>query len=384
MKLGIDICYEEKFRKFKRKKVGLLVSSGATTSAIIPTIELFSQYTSLHCIFAPEHGIYGVREYMEEVEEENYEGIRVYSLYGKKKEINEEKIKEIDVLVVDLQDVGVRYYTYFSTLSLCMQKCKKWNKKIIVLDRPNPLGGVIVEGPVQEEGYTSFVGLYPIPIRHGLTIGELALFINFHFNINAEVEVIKMENWERRMWFEDTQLMWIPPSPNMPTPTTAIVYPGTCLLEGTNVSEGRGTPFPFQLVGAPWINGKELKRELEKLQLPGVKFREVKFIPTKDKYQNKLCNGIAIYIMNKESFSPILFALLLISKLRTLYPSNFKWRPPPYEFEENKLPFDILIGNSYVRKIIEKGEEGEIFSLEKRWEKEVKKFKQRREKYLLY
>jgi uncharacterized protein YbbC (DUF1343 family) len=239
-----------------------------------------------------------------------------------------------------------------------------------------------VQGPLIEEGFESFVGLYSIPVRHGMTIGELCTMLNHLHSIGADIEVVRLQGWRRERYFDENRLDWTVPSPNMPSFMTALVYPGMCLLEGTNVSEGRGTTRPFETFGAPWIDPLVLARELNRTRMRGIKFRPTHFMPTFHKYRGKLCGGIQIYVKNHDEFDPLTCGLQIIQTIRRLYPEDFSWRRPPYEFEKKKMPFDILIGNSWVREEIEKGTE--IQKIHKRWQAELKRFKEMRKKYLLY
>jgi uncharacterized protein YbbC (DUF1343 family) len=382
METGIDVCVKNNFLKFGKKRLGLLVHSASVDSSLSYTHDLFLQNCNVTALFSPEHGLYGTQEYMEEVETFKYQDISVYSLYGKHLEPTKEMLDEIDTMVIDLQDIGTRYYTYIWTIVLTLQACARYNKKVILLDRPNPINGRIVEGPILSSNYRSFVGLYPIPVRHGMTIGELANMFNTHFNIGADLEIIKMRNWQRDMWFDDTKLPWIPPSPNIPTLESATVYPGMCLLEGTNISEARGTTKPFEFFGAPWIEAQDVCEKLNKMGLQGVFFRPVQFVPAKDKYKGKICKGAQIHVTQRDNFSPFITGITVIKVIRDMYSQCFKWRKPPYEYENKRLPFDLLVGNSYIRREIEKNIE--INKLPDIWKEELKSFLSLRSKYLFY
>jgi uncharacterized protein YbbC (DUF1343 family) len=253
-------------------------------------------------------------------------------------------VKDLDVLLVDLQDVGARYYTFIWTMYLCMRACEKAGIAVIVLNRPNPINGVTTEGPVLDPNYRSFVGLHPIPVRHGKTIAELATQFRDEVFPECRLSVLPMKNWEREMWFDHTALPWVMPSPNMPTLDTATVYPGMCLLEGTNISEGRGTTRPFELFGAPFIQSEALCRELNALKLPGVFFRESYFQPTFHKFAGELCNGAQLHVTDRNTFQPFQTGVEIIRMLRKLYSKQFAWKQPPYEYEHEKLPGQILLG----------------------------------------
>lgn len=332
----------------------------------------------------PEHGLYAAIQ--DQIRQDGYydkeRDIEISSLYGRTLRPDMDMLKKIDILVIDLQDIGTRYYTFLWSAILMIKCMALLEKKVIILDRPNPLNGRTVQGPVLESGYSSFVGLFAIPVRHGMTIGELCNLINKEFKIGAQIEIIKMKDWMRKFYYDDTDLCWIPPSPNMPSFDTALVYPGLCLLEGTNVSEGRGTTRPFEIFGAPWIDPFCFVEAIKKRNISWVNFRPTYFVPTFNKYRGRLCGGAQIYVMNRERFDPFSTGLEIIRTIKNLYPSKFKWRKPPYEFEKKRLPIDILLGNSWIREAIEINRS--IASMKKRWEQDLNRFKRMRKKYLLY
>jgi uncharacterized protein YbbC (DUF1343 family) len=278
--------------------------------------------------------------------------------------------------------VGTRIYTYIYTMAYCLTAAKRVGLKVLVCDRPNPIGGTQVEGPMLERGWESFVGLYPIPMRHGMTIGELARMFNEHFGIGADIEVLPMEGWRREMYHDDARAPWVMPSPNMPTLDTAIVYPGTVLFEGTNVSEGRGTTRPFELIGAPWVVDERFAEELNRRRLAGVHFRPAVFEPTFHKHAKTSCGGCQIHVTDRRTFAPALAGVLLTEAFRAAGPEQFKWREPPYEYEHEKLPFDILAGSSTTREQIEAGIKAE--EIARSWEPAVAAFNKVRERLLLY
>lgn len=301
----------------------------------------------LRAFFGPQHGYLGqTQDNM--IEWRGYKhprlGIPVHSLYGDHREPSDEMLDGLDALLVDLQDIGTRYYTFIWTLYLCMRACERRGIPVIVLDRPNPINGLAVEGPMLDPAYRSFVGLHPIPVRHGKTIGELASQFRRDTFLDCDLRVLPMEGWERAMWFDQTGLPWVMPSPNMPTLDTATVYPGMCLLEATNLSEGRGTTRPFEIFGAPWIDAEDLCRTLNGLQLPGVYFRENYFQPTFHKYAGQLCGGAQIHVLDREAFLPFRTAIEILRHVRTRYAANFEWKAPPYEYEYERLPIEVLIG----------------------------------------
>jgi uncharacterized protein YbbC (DUF1343 family) len=290
--------------------------------------------------------------------------------------------EHIDILIIDLQDVGTRVYTFISTMAYCLEAAKQHGKKVVVLDRPNPIGGDKVEGNPLKDEFRSFVGIHPIPMRHGLTIGELALLFNDHYQIGCELEVITMEGWHRHMLFHETGLHWTLPSPNMPSPVTALVYPGQVILEGTNLSEGRGTTLPFQLCGAPFIDPYQLKRKVQQRKLPGTLLREVFFQPTFNKWQNEVCGGLQIHLTNSKIFKPYVTTLAIVQDIISLYPGHFSWREPPYEYEREKMPVDLIIGDKNLREGIE--QQKDINELENSWQKELEDFKELAQHYFLY
>src|SRR5260370_9483987 len=300
----------------------------------------------LSAFFGPQHGFLGqTQDNM--VEWTSYEHLRlhipVYSLYGEHREPTPEMLQDINVLVVDLQDVGSRYYTFIWTLYLCMRACEKRDVRVVVLDRMIPINGVTIEGSPIEKGYESFVGMHPIPVRHGKTIGELARQFRDEAFRKCRLSILPMKNWERAMWFDQTGLPWVMPSANMATLDTATVYPGMCLLEGTNLSEGRGTTRPFEIFGAPFIEAETLCRELNNLKLPGVFFRESYFQPTFHKFAGELCGGAQLHVLNRSSFQPFKTGVEIIKRIRKIYGDQFQWRQPPYEYEWKRLPIEILI-----------------------------------------
>jgi uncharacterized protein YbbC (DUF1343 family) len=291
-------------------------------------------------------------------------------------------LSDVEVLVVDLQDVGTRIYTYIYTMSYCLTAAKRHGIKVVVCDRPNPIGGLAVEGPMLARGYESFVGLYPIPMRHGMTIGELARLFNEHFGIGADLEVVPMTGWTRDMYHDDARAPWVMPSPNMPTLDTAIAYPGTVLFEGTNVSEGRGTTRPFELVGAPWISAERSADALNRRRMPGVFFRPVVFEPTFHKHARNTCGGVQMHVTDRAVFRPVLAGVLLTEVFRSAGPQIFAWRQPPYEYEYAKLPFDILAGTAETREQIEAGVPAERIA--ESWKPAVDEFERIRGEFLLY
>ncbi|MCX7995798.1 MAG: DUF1343 domain-containing protein [candidate division WOR-3 bacterium] len=384
MELGIDILIEDRFSCLRNKKIALLTNISATDKKLNPTFYHFinCEKFQLKFILAPEHGLFSALQDQVFVKNRRSERIPVLSIYGKNLTPPVSVLKEVDVVVVDLIDIGTRYYTFVWSAVLLLRKLAQLNKKLIILDRPNPLNGITIQGPVLEKRFISFVGLFPLPVRHGLTIGEICRMVSIEENINSALEVVKMKGWRRRMYFPECNLKWTVPSPNMPSFETALVYPGMCLLEGTNVSEGRGTTRPFEIFGAPWIDEEEVVKELNNRYIKGVAFRPLKFIPTFHKYCGAVCGGAQIYVIDLKKFDPIITGLEVISTIKRFYPEKFSWRKPPYEFEKEKMPFDILIGNSWVRKSIEQDEP--VHRIERRWQEGLQAYKKRHKEFLLY
>jgi uncharacterized protein YbbC (DUF1343 family) len=309
-------------------------------------------------------------------------GLPVHSLYSETREPTEAMLAEVDVLVCDLQDVGCRIYTFVYTMANCMRAARALGKRVIVCDRPNPIGGEAVAGNVLDPAFASFVGLYPIPTRHGLTSGELARLFNEAHGIGCALEVVTMEGWSRAMWMDDTDAPWVMPSPNMPTLDTATVFPGTVHLEGTQMSEGRGTTRPFELVGAPYVDAEDYGRRLNDLGLPGVHFRPTVFQPTFQKHGGRSCGGVQIHVLDRDAFEPVKAGLAVVKIAHDMYPSEFKWKEPPYEYVFDKNPFDVIAGTSALREAMESGRSLE--EMEKAWQAGTEAFRRQRREYLQY
>ena len=387
IKLGIEVLLKNPPLWLKEKKIGLLVNQASADSRLRYTHNLiFGHFPkNLKALFGPQHGIFGEKQdNMRESSDFIHPRLKipVFSLYGKTRTPTEEMLDEVDVLIVDLQDVGTRVYTFISTLAFCLKAAAQYKKKVVVLDRPNPVGGIILEGSLLKEEWRSFVGVYPLPMRHGMTIGEIAVFFNQKFEIGCDLEVVPMEGWKRPMLFSGTGLVWLPPSPNMPDPETALVYPGQVLLEGTNLSEGRGTTRPFEIFGAPFIVPSTLKKTLETKKLPGVYFRELFFQPTFNKWQGEVCGGLQIHITDIEKYRPYYTTLATIQAVISLYPDHFSWTGPPYEYEYEKMPIDLLMGDENLRKKIEELEDLKV--IEQSWQEELRNFKEKLQEYYLY
>ena len=340
---------------------------------------------TLAAIFGPQHGFRSdVQDNMIESPhaQDALRRVPIYSLYSETREPSAEMLKGLDVLVIDLQDIGARIYTYIYTLANCLRACGRHGVPVIVCDRPNPIGGEDVEGARLRPGFESFVGQFPIPMRHGMTIGEIARFFNAEFNLGAQLEVVKMEGWTRATYWDDTGLPWIMTSPNIPTFDSTIPYPGTVLFEGTMLSEGRGTTRPFELVGAPWVDGDRFAATMNALGLPGVYFRPAVFEPTFQKHARQACGGCQIHVLDRQVFRPVLTGVGLIDGFRRADPSRFAWRQPPYEYEHEKQPFDILSGSDVLRVQIEAGTP--LAEVAEGWREDETMFDKQRQTYLLY
>jgi uncharacterized protein YbbC (DUF1343 family) len=337
----------------------------------------------LAALFGPQHGFNAdVQDNMIETghARDAHRRVPVYSLYSETREPTAVMLAGLDALVIDLQDVGARIYTFIYTMANCLRAAARHRVPAIVCDRPNPIGGVAVEGPVLENGYESFVGQFPIPMRHAMTIGELARLFNVEYGIGATLTVVPMAGWRREMYWDDTGLPWVMPSPNMPTIDTALVYPGMVLFEGTNLSEGRGTTRPFEISGAPWIDGRRLAGRMNALDLPGAWFRPVGFEPTFQKHATQPCGGCQVHVLDRRAFAPVLTGVALLAEYRALDVSRFAWRQPPYEYEDTKLPIDILAGSSRLRERIESDVPARAIAAE--WEDGVRAFAKLRQAYI--
>jgi uncharacterized protein YbbC (DUF1343 family) len=338
-------------------------------------------------LFAPEHGLDGVEQDMEAVVDarDPITGCQVRSLYGSTAETlapAPEDLEDVDVIVADLPDIGARYYTFAATLDWVMEACEKAMVEVMVVDRPNPIGGVEREGGLVEEGFKSFVSQLPVPIRHGLTLGEIALLLQRERYPQLELTVIPCRGWRRRDWLDATGLPWVLPSPNMPTVDTAGFYPGLCLVEATTLSEGRGTTRPFQLIGAPWLNAEELVTRLRDLDLSGVGFRPARFRPTFGKHGGEVCSGVELHLTDRQALEPVALGMHLLKTIHDLHPEHFSWRSDPYEFVGDVPALDILTGSSAARKCVENGLE--LDSLFESWRKSVAAFESRLDRILLY
>jgi uncharacterized protein YbbC (DUF1343 family) len=383
VRTGLDELISSDFAEIRGKRIAVLCNQASVNHEFRHILEILQEAQATNsfqivAVFGPQHGLSGTTQ--DNMIEWNGEGADtyrypVYSLYGEHREPTEQMLAGIDLIVVDLPDVGARYYTFMWTMTLVMKAAECLRVPMLVLDRPNPIGSM-VEGPVLEPEFASFVGLHPLPIRHGMTIGEIANLVASRHYPKVVVDIIKIKGWDRNSYADQNGYAWVMPSPNMPTIDTAVVYPGGCLIEGTNLSEGRGTTKPFEIVGAPWLDGQNLANSLNHSDLNGVHFRPIQFEPTFNKYQGQLCNGVFIHVIDREKFEPILaFCAIMIKSIKQtgLHDSSnissdrfqangaetklpgFAWKQPPYEYEYEKMPIDILFGNNQTRNSIEEG-----------------------------
>ena len=339
----------------------------------------------LRAIFGPQHGFRSdLQDNMIETPhaEDPAREVPVYSLYSETREPTAEMLAGLDALVIDLQDIGARIYTFIYTMANCLRAAKRHGVRVIVCDRPNPIGGIEVEGPTLEHGFESFVGQFAIPMRHGMTVAELARLFNDHFGLDADLEVVAMDGWSRDQFWSDTGLPWVMPSPNVPTDDTAVVYPGTVLFEGTMLSEGRGTTRPFELVGAPWIEAEPFADRMNALAVAGAHFRPAVFEPTFQKHCKTTCGGCQIHVTDRRAFKPVAAGAALIREFAAAQPDRFAWRQPPYEYEHDQMPIDILAGNATFREQIER--QAPLDEIAGSWENGEGAFRKIRQKYLLY
>ncbi len=385
--LGLEKLLSEAGERLKGARIGLICNQASVDHEFRHAADLFHEHAEveLTALFGPQHGIRGdVQDNMIETAHgmDRQTGLPVYSLYSETREPTDEMLSEVDALVFDMQDVGCRIYTFVYTLANCMRVAKRLGKRVIVCDRPNPVNGAQVAGAVLEPEFASFVGQFPIATRHGMTVCELARLFNEHFGIGCELETVAMDGWARELWLDETDAPWVMPSPNMPTLDSATVFPGTVHVEGTQLSEGRGTTKPFELVGAPYIEPEEYARQLNGLNLQGVYFRACGFQPTFQKHARQTCGGVQIHVTDRSVFEPVIAGVATVKVAYDLYVDQFRWKEPPYEYVYDKNPFDVIAGTDKLRAAIERGDS--IQSIADSWTAELEKFKALREQFLLY
>ncbi len=385
--LGIEQLLKKSVHLLKGKRFAFLTHEAACTrSGSSSLAEIMAAFPGqLESVWSPQHGFYGVQQ-ANMIPSKDFcdplSGISVKSLYGGRRKPTPDMFRDLDLVLVDLVDVGCRVYTYLWTLVLVMQAAGAAGVPVMILDRPNPLGGERVEGNLLRSENSSFVGLYPLPMRHGMTLAELAGYLNDIYGLGCQLTVVPMDGWQRHMFLDETDVFRVPPSPNMPTVNTSLVYPGQVLLEGTNLSEGRGTTLPFEIFGAPFIEPGRLLAEIDQRVLPGVFLRPTFFSPTFDKWAGKVCGGLQIHVVDRRLFQPYRLTLELLRAIIVLYGDCFSWLSPPYEYEEEKLPIDILTGDERIRLALENGKD--VLSLHESWQPELREFCQRRREFLLY
>jgi len=385
--LGIEQLVASPPASLAGKRLALLCNQASTDRNLRHSRDLIMAAFpgQLTCLFTPQHGFFAEKQdnMIESAHmTDPVSGLPVFSLYGEVRRPTAAMYDHFDVLLVDIVDVGTRVYTFLYTLAYCLEVARECGKKVVVLDRPNPVGGEAVEGNLLQDDCRSFVGLYPLPMRHGLTFGELARLLNGEYSIGADLEVVAMDGWQRRMLFSDTGLPWVFPSPNMPTPTTAAVYPGQVIWEGTNISEGRGTALPFELFGAPFLRHREITDLLDHALLAGCLLRPLMFQPTSNKWAGSNCPGFQLHVTDAGSFRPYRVALALLQAMLKLYPADFALKAPPYEYEYEKQPLDLILGSQQVRLALADGVE--IQNLEESWQDELREFDDVRQRYFLY
>lgn len=380
--IGLETLLHEKLNIVAHLRLGLVASAASVDAKLTSSLERLNAEPNINLValFAPEHGLRGEAQAGKHLENytDSITQLPVYSLYGATYQPTADMLSNLDAILFDVQDAGLRFYTYLSTLAHLMQTAAEHDKQVLVLDRPIFLNGVTLEGNILNPAYASFVGMYPLPMRYGMTAGEIATLLNTHFAIGCELTVVPMRNYKRQMWFDQTGLPFVPPSPNLPTLNAIHAYAGNCLFEGSNISEGRGTTKPFEYIGAPFINGYQLTKAVNKLELAGVRFREVTFIPTFSKHQGQLCHGVQLYITDRDRFQPVATTLHLLKTIRHLFP-DFAWLTP-----QAGKPFfiDQLAGTSQLRAWLETGED--VNSLIDSWQVDLAAFAELRQAYLIY
>lgn len=387
IRIGLDRVCAAPDPRLRNKRLALLANQASTNSAFVHGRDLVQQAYpgQLTCLFSPQHGFFSEKQ--DNMIESDHgidavSGLPVYSLYGETRRPYPDMFAEVDVLLVDLIDVGTRVYTFIWTVVHCLEVAAQVGIRVMILDRPNPIGGHLIEGNVLREDCASFVGLHRIPMRHGLTMGELTMLCNIELGIHAELDVVPVQGWKRAVMFPATGYPWVFPSPNMPTFATALVYPGQVIWEGTNISEGRGTTMPFELFGAPFLDHQEVLNGLAPHDLPGCVLRPLCFEPTSGKWMGRKCSGFQIHVTDTELFRPYRTSLALMQVIHRLYPDQFAYKPPPYEYEFERLPMDLILGDALLRQALEQGVP--IQELEQGWQQDLEEYRQRRQAVLLY
>lgn len=387
IRTGIENLIENPRQWIAGERIGLLCNPASVDRNFTHTRLLMDRVFpgQLTALYSPQHGFFAEKQdnMIESGDMLDPDlNIPVFSLYGATRVPDDRMFDPIDLLLVDLQDVGTRVYTFIYTLSYCLESARNFNIKVIILDRPNPIDGITVEGNCLTADCESFVGRYPIPMRHGLTVGEVGRLFNGYFKIGCELEVIPMQGWDRNMMFGDTGLPWIAPSPNLPTPASTLVYPGQVIWEGTNVSEGRGTALPFELFGAPFMDIGKIQATLENAQIPGVVLRPAVFEPTSNKWQQTACNGFQLHVTDPCQYRPYATSLHLLQAVVKHHRKEFEWKSPPYEYEFERMPIDLIIGDGTIRRRIENLEP--LSEIEASWEEGLEEYKEISREFRLY
>jgi uncharacterized protein YbbC (DUF1343 family) len=387
---GLDVLAFQGFAPLLGKRIALVCNQSAVSGDFRHVIDLLlplhgSGRLTIKIVLGPQHGLFGhTQDNMIEWEgtTDPRTGLQIASLYGEHRHPRPALLKDVDIMVIDLPDIGSRYYTFLWTTANCLEAAAQLGIPVLILDRPNPIGGLQWEGPVLKPEYESFVGLHPLPTRHGMTLGEVATYLKTRYYPGCDLNVVLAPEWSRGDYAEEADAVWTMPSPNMPTVDTAVVYPGGCLLEGTNLSEGRGTTHPFEMFGAPWIDGWALGEALNVLDLPGCFFRAIQFQPTFQKHAGQLCGGCFLHVQDRRAFEPVLTYVALLQETRRIYGDKLAWNPPPYEYETKKLPIDILAGNDWLRPAID--ELGSLKDIRERMLRECYDFEPERRDAMLY
>ena len=384
---GFENLLENPPAFMRSSRLAMLVNPASVDRRFLPSAKVLDQKFPgrLKAVFTPQHGFFAAQQdnMIESPDTTDpFLGVPAFSLYSQTRVPTDRAMELFDTALVDIQDVGTRVYTFIYTVSYLMEAAKKHGRKVVILDRPNPIGGELVEGNLLAPEFVSFVGRYPIPMRHGLTMGEIARLMNEEFGIGCDLEVIPMTGWERRHYWEETGLAWIPPSPNLPTVESAVTYPGQVIWEGTNVSEARGTTLPFTMLGAPYLEWDEVLEDLGGPEQVGAILRPTAFEPTSNKWKGELCKGFSIHVTDREKFRPVSLAWRLMASIYKRRPKSFAWKTPPYEYEYEKWPIDMIFGTDRARLTLEKGNDPKMF--EESWDRDERSFFETRRPFLIY
>jgi len=387
VQVGLEVLLQDVPQAMRGKRVGLICNQSSVNHTFEHAADLLHEHSGfkLTALFGPQHGIRGdVQDNMIETAHgtDRKTGLPVHSLYSETREPTEEMLEDVDVLVFDMQDVGCRIYTFVYTLANCMRIAGRLGKPVVVCDRPNPINGVDMSGNILEPEYASFVGLFPLPTRHGMTVGELAQMFRDRFYIKCDLQIVSMVGWKREFWLDETDAPWVMPSPNMPTLDSATVFPGAVHFEGTQMSEGRGTTKPFELIGAPYIDPDAYADKLTQLALPGVIFRSCAFQPTFQKHAKVTCGGVQLHVVDRDRFDSVLAGIAMVKAAHDMYPGEFRWKEPPYEYVFDKNPFDVISGTNKIREAFEQGVD--LDTIRQSWQAPLAEFETFRAPHLLY